>query len=131
MNFDSNSFDLQASRPEGFEGNFAVWLYTIGHGCLLLRRTKSEEYPTRIDILLKDVGWMSIPMSFRNIQIREVPREEVQGVLAIAGSPREAGRRVFALSGAGWRGYVLAATVGFHEDYGEYNDPSVLLEGMG
>lgn len=71
---------------------------------------------------------MCMPMNFTNLQIREVPREEVELMLAVAGSPRETGRSVFALSGTDSRGYVLAAAVAFHEDEGEYHEPSSLLD---
>ncbi len=115
-------------REKYFEGEFAVWSFTIGHGRLLLRRAKSKEHPTRVDILLKDVGWMCVPVNFTNVRIREVPREEIQDMLATSGAPKEDGRKVFALAGSNSRGYVLAAVIAFHEDDGEYNDPSALLE---
>ena len=111
-----------------FRGEFAIWSYTIGHGRLLLRRTKSSEYPSRVDILLKDVGWISMPTAFTDVVIREARLGEMEGVLVAAGSPRESGRKMFALSGSGWQGFVLAAVVTWHEDQGEYNDPSPLLE---
>jgi hypothetical protein len=116
------------STSVSFLGEFAIWSFTIGHGRLLLRRTKSKEHPTRVDILLKDVGWMCIPATFTDIQIREGRREDVEDMLLAAGSPREAGRKVFVLSGPAWRGYVLAAVVASREDDGEYDDPSALLE---
>ena len=120
---------VHMSKEINFEGQFAVWSFTIGHGRLLLRRTKSEDHPTRVDILLKDVGWMSLPLNFTNIQIREeTPSEEVREMLAVAGGPRETGRKVFLLFGSGWRGYVFAAVVAFCEDDGDYNDPSALIE---
>jgi len=110
-----------------FSGEFAVWSYVIGHGQLLLRRTKSNEHPTRVDILLKDVGWMCLPTTFTGLEIRVVPSEEIRGLLTEAGSPRERERKAFLLSGDGWKGHVLAGALAVHEDDGEYNDPSALL----
>lgn len=111
-----------------FRGEFAIWSYTVGHGRLMLRRPKTLEHPTRVDILLKDVGWMCLPTSFADIQIQEMGLEGAPRVLAEAGALRTMGRKLFVLSGTGCRGYVLAGTVAFHEDDAEYNDPSALLE---
>jgi hypothetical protein len=119
---------MSMSASMKFEGQFAVWAFTIGHGRLLIRRTKSDEHPTRVDILLKDVGWMCIPVNFTDIQIREVPLEEAEGLLAAAGRVRDSDRKLFRLSGLGWQGYVLAAVMTSHEDEGEYDDPSHLME---
>jgi hypothetical protein len=111
-----------------FDGPFAVWAYTIGHGRLLLRRTKSAEHPTRVDVLFKDVGWMCFPTSLADVRIREAAPGEADNLLASAGPLRTSGRKLFAVSGSNWRGYVLAGVVVWKEDEGEYNDPSSLLE---
>lgn len=111
-----------------FQGEFAVWSFTIGHGRLLFRRTKSDVHPTRVDILLTDVGWMCLPMTFMDVEVREVALDEIRSMLAVAGALREKGRKAFVLSGAEWTGYVLAGALAVHEDDGEYNDPSALLE---
>jgi hypothetical protein len=111
-----------------FQGAFAVWSYTIGHGRLLLRRPKAPGFPTRVDVLFKDTGWFCLPMTFDDLEIREVPLEEAGALLERAGHLRTAERRLFALSGAGGRGYVLAAVGVWHEDAVEYHEPSPLLE---
>jgi len=111
-----------------FQGEFAVWSFTTGHGRLLLRRTKSDAHPTRVDILLTDVGWMCLPMTFTDLQLREVAIEEIRSMLGGAGALREKGRKAFVLSGASSTGYMLAGAFAVHEDDGEYNDPSALLE---
>lgn len=110
-----------------FDGPFAVWCYTIEHGRLLLRRTKSTEHPTRVDILFKDVGWMCMPTTFADVRIREASSGEADSLLS-AGSLRTLGRRIYAVFGPNWEGYVLAGVVVWKEDDGEYNDPSLLLE---
>jgi len=110
------------------EGSFALWSYTVGHGRLLLRRTKSSDRPTRVDVLFKDVGWLCMPAQFDGITISEADPGEVGPFLATAGSVRTADRTVFVIRGCDSRGYVLSGAVTWTEDAGEYGDPSSLLE---
>jgi hypothetical protein len=117
-----------AEETVRFDGRFALWSYTIGHGRLLLRRTKSAEHPTRVDILFKDVGWMCIPTDIADVRIQEATSDEAESVLANTGTVRRDGRKMFVVSGAQCRGYVLAGIVVWKEDVGEYSDPSSLLE---
>jgi hypothetical protein len=111
-----------------FSGEFAIWSYTIGHGSLLLRRTKSGSHPTRVDVLLKDVSWVCMPTTFIDLQLRQLDAEEGRKLLTKSGGSHEAHRKVFMLSGKDWSGYVQAGAVAVHEDDGEYNDPSPLVE---
>jgi len=111
-----------------FEGLFSVWSYVIGHGRLLMRRTKTTDCPTRVDVLFKDVGWACVPMTFEGLRICEAKQGEADSLIARAGPLRMVGRKLFAVSGPGWSGYVLAAVAVSHEDAGDYNDPSALLE---
>ena len=71
---------------------------------------------------------MCLPMTFTGLQVREVAIEEIRSMLGGAGALREKGRKAFVLSGASSTGYVLAGALAVHEDDGEYNDPSALLE---
>lgn len=109
-------------------GPFALWTYTIGHGRLLLRRTKSTDHPSRVDVLFKDVGWICIPTQFEGVRIREADSAEAGQLFATAGSVRTADRKIFVISGSDSKGYVLAGAVTWKEDRGEYDDPSSLLE---
>ena len=111
-----------------YEGPFAVWSYTIGHGRLLLRRTKSAALPTRVDVLFKNVGWVVLPMNMEGLRIDEVPFEEGAQALTDAGPLRTKDRKLYRLSGTAWRGYVVAGVVVWNEDDREHNDPSPLLE---
>jgi hypothetical protein len=111
-----------------FEGSFAVWSYTIGHGRLLIRRTKSSAHPHRIDILFKDSGWICLPSSLDDLTIQEVPIDDAAELFAKAGRVRTNDRKMFKVTGMGQQGYVLAGAVTWAEDEGEYNDPSSLIE---
>jgi hypothetical protein len=46
------------SRPDRL---FQMWLFTVGMTRLLLRSTKSEEHPTRIDVLFQGVQFIGLP----------------------------------------------------------------------
>jgi hypothetical protein len=111
-----------------FMGAFALWSFTIGHGRLLLRRTKSSAHPHRVDVLFKDTGWICLPSSLENLTIREVPLNIAGALLVSAGSIRKTGRKLFRVTGTAEEGFVLAGAVAWVEDEGEYNDPSSLIE---
>ncbi len=34
---------------------FQLWAYTVSHGSLLLRSTKTDDEPTRVDVLFRNV----------------------------------------------------------------------------
>ncbi len=109
-------------------GSVAIWSYTIGHGRLLLRRTKSSAHPHRIDILFKDTGWICLPSSLDDLTIQEVSIDEAAELFAQAGRVRTSDRKMFKVTGKGQQGYVLAGVVVLAEDEGEYDDPSSLIE---
>lgn len=111
-----------------FDGEFIVWSYTIGHGRLLLRRTKSIVHATRVDILFKNVALICLPMSFEDIRIEEVTFEEAKHFRIDTRWRNMKNRKFFRVSGENWQGYIVASTVVWHEDYHEYDAPSALLE---
>jgi hypothetical protein len=80
-------------------------------GQLLLRSTKSEEHPTRIDVLFQDVRSMSIPTTMDALHVTKLDD------------------RTFRLSGTDWNGAVDAGFMVVAEDDGGYADPSSLFVG--
>jgi hypothetical protein len=110
------------------EGAFAIWSYTIGHGRLLLRRTKTAAHPRRADVLFKDAGWICLPSSMEGVTIAGVSFEVAGELLAKAGPVRTNERKLFKVEGAAQEGFVLAGAVVWVEDDGEYHDPTSLLE---
>ena len=110
-----------------FDGPFSVWSYSVGHGRLLLRRTKSDIYSTRLDVLFKNVGAICMPMTFDSLSITECSIEGAHDLIQQSGT-RIADRRFFAVSGNGWEGKVIAGAVVWHEDDKEYHEPSALWE---
>lgn len=103
---------------------FQVWGYTAGMGRLLLRSTKSETFPTRVDVLFQNVKAMSLPTMLEGLVVAAA------GEAAAARFTRETGLLVdenatlFELATARGIGYVVAGVVVAEEDHGEYFEPS-------
>jgi hypothetical protein len=100
---------------------FQMWRYTVGHSELLLRSIKSGDSSTRIDVFFKNVHVMHLPTIFEGLIITELSHEESRGLSIL---PFQGTAKVFGVRGATFAGYVVAGVVAFHEDEGEYNDPS-------
>jgi hypothetical protein len=110
---------------------FQVWAYTVSHGQLLLRSTKTEEMPTRIDILFKPVSFMELPTLFHGITVCEVESGDADGILGrIQASEYHIiykHQKVYKLSSGDVVAYVVASAFVVHEDDGEYYDRSALF----
>jgi hypothetical protein len=109
---------------------FQLWKYTVGHSQLLLRSTKSPEFPTRIDVFFKGVVEIQLPTHFRGLFLTEGNEDEIAKIH----TSREQlsfkeGVKVFTVRGAGFFGYVAALVVATHEDKGEYYEPSYFAKG--
>lgn len=104
--------------------HFQIWEYTVGHKQLLLRSVKATGLPTRIDILFKNVAAIHLCTTLDGLTISEAA--EVQMIdLQLQTNPQIlAGRKAFVVRGADFEGYVVAGTLAWHEDDGEYDDPS-------
>ena len=107
---------------------FQVWSYTVSHGQLLFRSTKSDDSPTRIDILFKNVDAMNVARRFDGLSIRDATAEE--RLSAARGSDVELddpNQRLWIVESLGFRGHVAAGVVLVHEADAEYDEPSALL----
>jgi hypothetical protein len=107
-----------------FKRVFQLWAYTVSHGQLLLRSTKAEGLPTRIDLLFKDVVALKLPSTFNELSVSEATAEDVGLSLTVVG-----GRSVWRVAGPGFDGFVAAGAMVAHEDDGEYGDPSAVYPG--
>lgn len=108
---------------------FSVYGYAMSHGLLLLRSGKSNENPaTRVDILFRDVRAIETRKWFKGIKIEEVddPRF-LDGQASNPADMIEHGNRIYALTSAEWKGFVVAGIVTFTEDNGELFGPSSLV----
>lgn len=104
-------------------GRFQVWSYTVSHGQLLLRRTKSREHPTRFDVLFSNVAYMGLATVFDELDLSEADISVFPALGALSLSDRV----IYAVRGINAEGIVIAGSVVWHEDQGDYDDPSHLL----
>lgn len=113
-----------------FQGMFQIWSYSVGHGQLLLRSTKSPDRPTQIDILFTDVAAICIPTTFDGVEVHEVDAADLR-TQPVLGNLSWCDRRVYAIAGPGVDGYVVAGAVAFDEGDREYDSVSPLFDGRG
>ena len=109
------------------ERKFSLMSYAAGHGPLLLRSGKTDNYPTRLDVLILDVRAMEIRSWFEGIEIRQVDHGYLQGFPSNPTDLIEEGLNVYALSGRGWQGFILGGRLLVHEDEADMMAPSALL----
>ncbi len=107
---------------------FEVWRYTVSHRQLLLRSNKNNSNSTRIEILFKNVIFMLIVPTLKNLTITLCePSADAFPYWNIIGE----GRNLYRLNADGFVGYVAAGSVSTGEDELEYDQPSGLLPGFG
>jgi hypothetical protein len=109
-----------------FNRDFQIWAYSVSHGRLLLRSCKSAQHPTRIDVLFTDVQTMEVRANIQTISIEEVNISDVVDRSTKPKDTLEPGQKVFLLKSIGWTGCIVAGSLSWHEDNGEYGQPSVL-----
>ena len=114
----------------GFHRKFQVWLYSVSHGQLLLRSNRSEEFSTRIDILFKDVAAMALPTLFDGVSVAETAKDAAHELNIQLGAWSIQNRKVFAIWGANFSGYVVAGAVFWHEDEGYHFDESYFEQSL-
>lgn len=96
---------------------FRVWSYMVGHRELLLRSLKDDAHPTRVDVLFVSVYQIDLPTTMHGLRIVEKRLEVVSG-------DHLHPKRHFILSCDQYDGRVVAGGFAFHEDTGEWNEPS-------
>lgn len=106
-----------------FERRFQIWLYTVGHRQLLIRSTKSAEWPSRVDVLFKDVRGMAIVPQIDSIRLERLGIDDAVSAAASLGITDIDEANVYLLAREP-RLFVVAGVVVWHEDAGEYYDPS-------
>ena len=106
------------------ERRFQVWKYTVGHRQLLLRSTKSLTSPTRIDVFFKGVVQFHLPTSLAGLSIAEVDASDINECRNLPELGIKKETNVYKVTTKSFVGYVVSLTAAFHEDEGEYDDPS-------
>lgn len=116
---------MRESTPlVSFERRFQLWAYGVSHAQMLLRSNKSDDAPTRIDVLFKGVAAFELPTAFQGLAIAEASWDEASGLGVQLGLGSATGRKLFAIRGQKFCGYVAASAVFWHEDSGAYHGPS-------
>lgn len=110
---------------------FQMWTYTVGMGRLLLRSTKTPTFETRIDILFQNVKALKTRSNLDGVSVRIASPSEQSSFELDCGISIGGETVAYVLEGAGPLGYVIAGSVTFHEDEGEYDDESALLGSLG
>jgi len=104
---------------------FQLWSYTVSHGELLFRSTKSPEFTTRIDVFFKGVSEFHLPTTSHGLSNTEASDSEIQKVCSLRKSlSLNHGSKLFMVQGSDFVGHVTALRVACHEDDGEYDEPS-------
>jgi len=104
---------------------FQLWSYSVSHSELLLRSTKSAEFPTRIDVFFKGVSALHLPEASNGLSITKASDADIRKLCTLRQS-LSFGKdvNVFMVQGADFVGYIAALIALCHEDEGEYYDPS-------
>jgi hypothetical protein len=104
---------------------FELWSYVVSYRQLLLRSTKSTDFPTRMGILFKDASLMLIETSFDGLSIQELDRDAPELPIDVSRIP--SGHKLFRLTASAGLGYIAAAGFISTEDEKEYYDGSALI----
>jgi hypothetical protein len=87
--------------PFASDRQFSVVSYARGHGLLLLRSERTDEYSTRIELLITDVRAMEIRSWFTGIEITETDEQYLASFQSKPVEMVEVGNRIYSLNGNG------------------------------
>jgi hypothetical protein len=78
-----------------------------------------------MDVLFKNVAAVCLPTTCHNLTVEEVDSQQAPPVGLEPKLLKD--RKFFKVSCVGFSGYVIAGLFAWHEDKGEYHEPSALL----
>ena len=106
---------------------FEVWRYTVSHRQLLIRSNKRNSFPTRLEVLFKNVAFMALPPVMRGVTISEcgAAGDELPSCL----NAFQISKPWYRIETEGSVGYVAAGAIATNEDDLGYEEPSSLLSG--
>ncbi len=113
---------------------FFMRMFTFGMGRLALRGKKSNEFPTRVDILFQDVKAMSLLQSFNGLIVTVadlVQRERISKETGLYPQQGDQDFEYFVVRSGAFEGYVVADLCLVAEDEGSDHDPTTLWRGPG
>jgi len=103
---------------------FQIWRHSVSMGRLLLRSTKTDAHPTRIDVLFQDVRAVSLATSLSGVVMTE--NEGHPDVMKGLGACASGDPICYQIRSGSKVGYVVASVFAQNEDEGEFFDPSAL-----
>jgi hypothetical protein len=106
---------------------FQLWLYTVSHGQMLFRSTKSRLHNSRIDLFFKNVKLIDVPVFINSVVIDEVARCELSSDKT-GGIPFHAADRFFLIRAKERNGLVVAGFFDWIEDDGEHYEDSKFMD---
>jgi hypothetical protein len=110
-----------------YDRRFSVHTFSDSHGLLLLRSAMTQEHPSRVDILFRDVVWMSLPVWMDGVAVEECELGELPTALPELVAKEAARRRAFRITTQGTAQYVVAVALHTAEDQLGYFEPSSLV----
>jgi hypothetical protein len=108
------------------ERRFQVWAYSVSLGRLLLRSTKSDTFPTRVDVLFQNVKALKLPTSLDGLTIAEADDDERSEIEAATGIVLDVDAAGFVVRCGSMDGFVVAGVCVGREDDAEHFEPSDL-----
>jgi hypothetical protein len=107
---------------------FQAWFYTVGMRRLILRSTRNERHPTRIDVLLQGVTHLKLPTLMVGLSIRRASSTEQTTIEQSDGVALGLHEYVYVVQGQNYTGYVVGMVLAAREDALDYFDPSAVIE---
>lgn len=115
-----------------FPRSFQLWTYTVSHAQLLLRSNKTDQYRTRIDVLFKDVGRICLASKMDAVAIKRINNNEFKLYSSFSDEKELRRRNIYVLlSNESKINYIIAGSMSWNEDSGDYNDESVFQKSLG
>jgi hypothetical protein len=101
---------------------FKVWRYSVSHRVLLLRSTRDDRNPTRIDVIFGQVTRMLLVPVYSDLNIFKADHDERKVIAARIGGNFES-NDLFVI-GSDANSLVASGPPSWHEDERSYSDPS-------
>lgn len=99
-------------------GHLQLWLYTVGHSTLLLRRNRNEHHGRRVDILFKGVEQVRLRESYEDLRLEMLSDGDPEYVRP----EQHGGGHVVRLAARNGTGLVVAGAMFVCEDDGDHAD---------
>lgn len=107
---------------------FQMWQYSVSMKRLLLRSTKRDSFPSRVDVLFQNVKALMLPTLLHGLVIVEADSDQADRISRETGFLPDRETVIYSVRSPAYDGYVVAGVCVSTEDDGEYFDPSQLWQ---